>query len=490
MHADSPRPGAVSDPARGPRRLLRRTARWAGTAVALSLLATVALMFTTSAGATPDSVTGSPLLTGAFQTSNATPSHIGTWAIDDGCAGGSGANAALVRSWLTVAESNCGPHAHKANRDCQTKRVLYCSVVQYLDTDWIYGDALLPLPRKTPNGWWLHSPTQHQDRIFGNQEGGGHLLNQTVPAVRTWFRNYVRQYFNPDEGLVMDDQSPSLSEELYYSTCGCKKTFEITSDAVLRDAHDAMSAYLTHRGGSQFFQVDNTLAPNPFLPQGLNMLDHTAGVQGLIAEGEPEQYGGVMDPYYSTLLDQIAHVENQTSAFVVPMSHGFAKAPTLVRSRRVQEATVLLTFAPNRIVDWADLEVGSGDLSVWPEEGIYPSRPLQSMRAPGGSGCLAGTGVVCSTGGHNDLQVATGVYRREFASCALRSVGFGPCAAVVNSTAAPVTVSARWLRQSYGHVIAMVGGDVQSGGRLSLNGARFKAGSTAIPAHDALLLSR
>jgi hypothetical protein len=490
MHADLTRPGAVPDPAGGPRRLLRSTARWAGAAVALSLLATVALMFTTSAGASPDSVAGSPLLTGAFQASNTTPSHIGTWAIDDGCAGGSGAKAALVRSWLTVAESNCGPHAHKANRDCQTKRVLYCSVVQYLDADWIYADAQLPLPRVTPSNWWLHSPTQHKDRIFGNQEGGGHLLNQTVPAVRSWFRNYVRRDFNADEGLVMDDQSPSLSEELYYSTCGCKTTFEITSDAVLRNAHNAMSATLTHRNGSQFFQVDNTLAPNPFLPQGLNMLNHAAGVQGLIAEGEPEQYGGVMDPYYSTLLDQIAYIENDTTAFVVPMSHGYAKAPTLARSRRVQEATVLLAFAPDRIVDWADLEVGSGDLSVWPEEGIYPSEPLQSMHAPGGHGCLAGTGVVCATGGHNDLQVAPGVYRREFASCALRSVTFGPCAAVVNSTAAPVVVRSGWLRQHYGHIVTVAGGDVQSGGRVSLTGARFSPGTSAVPPHDALLLSR
>jgi hypothetical protein len=461
---------------------------------ALSVLAplpVMALLFAKSAGATPGVEGATPLLPAAFIASGSTPAHIETWAIDDGCSGGGGASSALVRRWLTVAESNCGPLVNKANRDCQTKRVDYCSVVQYMDTDWIYADALLPLPRKTPSDWWLHAPGSATGaRIFGHQEGGGYLLNQSVPAVRDWFSDYVRRYYNADTGLVMDDQSPSLSEELYYSTCGCKTTHEIASDSVLRAAHNAMSAALKHRNGSQFLQVDNTLAPNPFLPQGLNMLDSAAGVDGLIAEGEPEQYGGVMDPYYSTLLDQIAYIQDRTAAFVVPMSHGYANAPTLMQSRRVQEATVLLGFEPDRIVDWADLEVGSTHLSVWPEEGIYPSEPLESMQAPGGNGCLAGTGVVCSTGGHNDLEVAPGIYRREFGSCALYSVAFGPCAAVVNSTAAPVAVRSSWLRQNYGHVVTLVGGDVQSGGRISLKGAAFSANSTVVPAHDALLLSR
>ena len=287
----------------------------------------------------------------------------------------------------------------------------------------------------------------------------------------------------------MDDQSSSLTQELYYSTCGCTTTLEVTSNLVLRAAHDEMSAFLTHRDGSQFFQVDNTLAPNPFLPQGLNMLDHAAGVQGLIAEGEPEQYGGVLDPFYSTLLDQIAYIENKTDAFAVPMSHGYADAPTLARSRRVQEATVLLTFAPNRIVDWADLEVGSDDLSVWPEEGIYPSRPLESMHAPGGPGCLAGIGAVCSTGGHNDLDVAPGVYRREFGDCYDQGSSIGPCAALVNTSGTPVTIQSSWLSQSYAHQLTLSGGDVQSGGTVNPRGAGFIPGVTQIAAAGAVVLT-
>lgn len=470
----------------------RRSARRVLTPLSLLIpLSIIALMFTTNAGAASGLQGASPLLPAAFVANGSTPAHIETWAIDDGCSGGVGANAKLVRQWLTVAESNCGTLVHKANQDCESRRIEYCAVVQYLDTDWVYADSELPLPRNTPSDWWLHAPGgSSASMIFGNQEGGGHLLNQSVAGVRDWFRSYIQHYYNDDTGLVMDDQSPSLSEELYYSTCGCKTTQEIGSNAGLIAAHNAMSSALKHRNGTQFLQVDNTLAPNPFLPQGLNMLDRTAGVDGLIAEGEPEQYGGVMDPYYSTLLDQIAYIENRTAAFVVPMSHGLANAPTQARSRRVQEATMLLGFEAYRIVDWADLESDSTHLSVWPEEGIYPSEPLQSMQAPGGAGCLAGTGVVCSTGGHNDLQVAPGIYRREFGSCALRSVRFGPCAAIVNSTAAPVIVRSGWLRQHYGHTATLVGGDVQSGGHINLSGAAFTPNTTVVPAHDALLLTR
>ena len=474
----------------GPHQLLRtprrKFAAAAGTTIVLGLSV---LGFAGRAGANPSSNAASKLVPIAT-VANGAPDHIETWAIDDGCSGGAGAGAGLVRRWVTIAESNCGPLAHKAVDDCQTKQETYCAVVQYLDTDWIYRDAQLPLPHPTPSNWWLHTPATGKARIFGNQEGGGYLLNQTVPAVRAWFRDYLRRHFNADTGLVMDDQSPSLSEELYYSTCHCQRTQEIASSTVLRAAHNAMSDALTHRDGSHFLQVDNTLAPNPFLPQGIDMLNGSVGVEGLIAEGEPEQFGGVMDPYFSTLLDQIAYVETRTSAIVIPMSHGYAGASTQSRSRRVQEGTVLLTFEPQRIVDWADLEASSNKLAVWPEEGIYPSGPLQSMQTPTGHGCLAGTGVVCPHGGHNDLQVAPGVYRREFARCAQRSVPFGGCATIVNSTAAPVTVQQRWLRQRYGHEIKLVGGDLQSAGRVLLSGLKFQPGRSTVPPHDALLLSR
>jgi hypothetical protein len=128
-------------------------------------------------------------------------------------------------------------------------------------------------------------------------------------------------------------------------------------------------------------------------------------------------------------------------------------------------------------------------LAVWPEEGIYPTNPVQSMSTPGGNGCLAGTGTVCSTGGHNDLQVAPGVYRREFGACYNKGVRFGTCATIVNTTSSPVTIKSAWLTHSYGHQIAFNGGDVQSGGTINPAGTSFTPGSTSVGADDATLLA-
>jgi hypothetical protein len=128
---------------------------------------------------------------------------------------------------------------------------------------------------------------------------------------------------------------------------------------------------------------------------------------------------------------------------------------------------------------------------VWPEEGIYPTDPAESMRAPGGRGCLAGVGVVCSRGGHNDLEVSPGVYRREFRACYSRGIWFGVCAAIVNTTGRPVVVRASWLSgMAFGHRIAFVGGDVQSGGTIRIKGSPFHAGATVVYPHDGMLLSR
>jgi hypothetical protein len=175
---------------------------------------------------------------------------------------------------------------------------------------------------------------------------------------------------------------------------------------------------------------------------------------------------------------------------VVPLSYGQAGASTQQQSRRVQAATILLGYSPGHLVSWADLNQGSNDLSVWPEQGIYPTRPVQSMGAPGGSGCLAGTGNVCSTGGHNDLQVAPGVYRREFAACYDQGTAIGPCASIVNTTSAPVTVASSWLTNSYAHQVTFNGTDVQAGGTINTTSTAFTPGTTTVGIHDATLLSQ
>ena len=415
--------------------------------------------------------------------------HVETWAYDDGCSGGVGASAELARRWLTYAESSCGPNARKAQRDCHSRSTTYCLVMQYMDTEWQY-DAAPVVPRSTSDSWWLHEPKPHQNRrIYTSDLGGGYLINQTNPQARRFFQSIVRSEYNEDDGLLMDWQSAILSAQLYYATCGCSTTNEIASNAALRASHQEMSAALSHVNGVPFMQVDNSLLVNPWLPSGLDMLNRAIGVVGLVIDGSPEQYG-TLTPYYATLLDDLAYIDMRTTAFAVPLSRGNDGAQYELRSRRVQEATILLAYSPGHVVDWADLDHGSHDLAVWPEEGIYPTRPLQSMGVPGGAGCLLGMGVVCSTGGHNDLQVAPGVYRREFLACYDSGVPVGGCAVLMNTTSRPVTAQSSWLKGIYRHEITLIGGVVQSGGRINLTGADFNAGSTTIAPEDAILLAR
>jgi hypothetical protein len=416
-------------------------------------------------------------------------SHIDTWALDD-CGEGSNTPSSLVRAWASYVETNCGPGAEtKALADCHSGGANFCKVIQYLDTNWIYQQGSPPYSQfnQDASASWYQQVQGSGARVQTGSYSGGFLINQLSSGVQSFFRNYVRTNYNAVDGLMMDDQSSGLSTQLYYSSCGCKQTQDVQSSASLRSAHEAMSAAMTHSNGQQFNQIDNTLPANPYLPQGLDMLDKS-GVNGLLKEGSPE-YNGHLDPYYSTLLDEISYAADKTRGFVVPLSYGQAGASYQDQSRRVQEATMLLGYSPGHLVDWANLEQGSNNLSVWPEEGIYPTRPLQSMSAPGGSGCLAGSGNVCSTGGHNDIQVAPGVYRREFGACYDKGVQFGACAAIVNTTSSPVTISSSWLKNSYGHVISLTGGDVQSGGSVDLNGRSFTPGSTTVAPHDATLLA-
>jgi hypothetical protein len=463
-----------------------------------SVIAAVAISLGVAGSALPAVAGARATRHRSHRKSSATPrpvpgiaSHIPTWAFDDDCNGGAGADAWLVRRWVTDAESNCGSAARKAQADCTAGGRDYCTVMQYLDTDWDYPEQPPLIASAAAEIWWLHEPSQEGGaRIFSaDSSGSGYLDDQRIPAVRAYFQSYVRRHFNAAAGLLMDWQSPSLTQELYYSTCHCTSTSEIRSNAALRAAHAAMSAAMTHRNGTPFIQADNTLPPNPFMPQGLNMLNHRIGVDAWTVEGEPVD-NDVLDPYYSTLLDQIAYISTRTRGSIVPMSRAPEGAWYQAQSRRIQEGTMLLGFSPTHIVDWAALEQGSSDLAVWPEEAIVPTQPVQSMGRPAGRGCLAGTGVVCSRGGHTSVQVAPGVYRRVFRSCYLDRVHFGACAAVVNTTPSPVTVRRSWLRgASLHHEIVLRGGDVQSGGSVRVTGAPFAPGAV-VPAQDALLLAR
>ena len=357
--------------------------------------------------------------------------------------------------------------------------------MEYLDANMIYNQGSVPIESSAQENWWLHEPgySDSAHRLSFPGYTGGNLLDQANPAVDDWFKNYVQAHYNSYPALMMDDTSASLSGEVYGS--GYSSSEEITSDAALQAAHEQMAGALTHTDGTPFMQIDNTLSANPNLTTPFPLLGDPSSVTGIIGEGVPED-DGVLTSYYSTLLDDMAYVDHTENDFVVLLSHDTAGS---LQSRRVQAATVLLGYSPGHTVSWSALETNNENLSVWPEEGVVPIDPVQSMGEPRGRGCFSATGAICSVGGHNDLEVANGVYRREFGACYNQGAGFGPCAALVNTTGAPVTVKASWLTQTYRSEITMQGGDVQSGGTVDLAGGPFTAGATTIPADDALLLS-
>jgi hypothetical protein len=411
------------------------------------------------------------------------PAHVATWAYDDGCTGGAGATAALVRRWLTYAESSCGAAATKVLSDCHAAGVAYCTALQYLDTNKIYGAGSVPIASSAQESWWLHQPGYSDPAHRLSGPGGGGFLDQADPAVSSWFQGYVRANFDSYDGLMMDDSAAGMSDELYGT--GFASSQEIATDGALQAGHKAMASAVTRSNGAPFLQVDNGLNVNPYLPTPFPLLNNPSTVNGVIAEGSPE-YNGTLISYYPTLLDDMAYVDHTPNDFVVLLSYDRSGA---VRSRRVQAASVLLGYSRGHTVSWSNLETNSTNLAVWPEEGIVPTGPVQTMAEPAGSGCLAGTGVVCSSGGHSDLQVAPGVYRREFRTCYEQSVAFGACAVIMNTTGSPVTVQAAWLKQRYQHQVTMSGGDVQSGGTVNLAGAPFTPGSTTIAPQDATILT-
>jgi hypothetical protein len=455
------------------------------------------------------------------------PKHIETWAYDDsstsgGCDGGYGASASEVQQWVTYANTNCGTSPVALN-NCHVGGVTYCQVIAYSETSFIYSNNPLRGACSDlscyPEDFWLHKPgvtPSSSTRLsftssYDNPRTTDYYLNKKSTDVDQWFQNYARTKYGSDDGFMMDDSGGSLSGLLSNSTQGATSSYEITSNTELIATFDQLAGYLTKADGTPYIKIDNGIDTWPIYNQDFTRLDNAKGVNGLLAEGSPISNNNIgSDPEgypvyahqgkYATLLDDMSYIDTKTNSFIVLLSYdrsGAGGSGNQMMSRRVQAATVLLGYSPGHVVSWSDLEGDNNNLAVWPEEGIYPTNPVQSMGSPSGTGCLTGNsgnngyGNVCSSGGHNNLQVTVGtdIYRREFKSCYNQGNYFGPCAVIVNDTANPVTIQSSWLTQSYGHQITMNGGDVQSGGNIILTGAALTPGSTTIAAYDAIMLA-
>jgi hypothetical protein len=145
-----------------------------------------------------------------------------------------------------------------------------------------------------------------------------------------------------------------------------------------------------------------------------------------------------------------------------------------IEERTTTAAMAWLGYSPGHTIVFPDLEYDTKGLAVWPEYNIVPSNPLQSM-----------------SGTYSALEVVSHVYRREFSACYNFGAPIGPCAAIVNGQSnVSITLSASWLTQTYGHVIALSGGDIPSGGTVSVTSKPFIAAATTLAPGHAILIAR
>jgi hypothetical protein len=536
---------------------------------------TLAVTATDSTGAQ------SPIQTLSFQLA---AKHTETWVLDDDedsiyCHGGSNVTRSTFRAWVTYAETNCGTaDGTPALQNCHQRGHTYCTVLQYIDPSlpWTSGGMLFePLlsagldGAPAPEQWYVHSSSacDSASRVVftsgswgvtnllyqgdGKLAGGGEnpcWSTRPYEPFPLWLDGFATSNFERWDGLMVDDMG--LTSSRSYE--------ELPTDADSVDEHNYLASWLLKTTGQHFLQVDNSWSDNPYIAPPTALYSAADDVHGMIMEGAPWSTAQEPDPSasppvagtpytitpdgtghaapwaYQNVLDSMGWVDSNTPSgdFLVLLSYdpgNFTNpmAPgNQLQGRLVQEATVLLGYAPGKIVDWADLEnpdqwsdnqadPNVADLAIWPEEGLYPTEPVsgETMSDPSGPGCMTGHGPECTSGGHNTLQVVKVgdgaypdggyVYRREFVQCFNQGNPIGPCAAIVNDSGTQETVHGGWLKQSYRYVITPEPGttnndgwDVRSGGWINTCGQRnapvsgqsFTPDSTKIAPWSAILI--
>jgi len=397
------------------------------------------------------------------------PYHIATWAFDGGY-GADNVAASDVARLVSYAEGS-----GKAIRDCHSTTPASCAAVMYFDPDIMYqstycttaDDALI---KAAPEDAFVHYASSG-DRI-GNSKVtwcGGPLRSFYSNGNSAWLQQQMKARVNKGDNYdayFMDDTASSLhslasgsdgmcSEDAHPNDL-CWTSAEYTTDADVVASRAALAKAITHLNGSSAKLVYN----------GGTLALYNATPDNYIGSNEESSvvWSDTLRPQrYETTLNRMAQA-NGTSGFFTMQSTGSGK----LTSRLVHTAVILLGYSEGHTVSWELFEGGRNVLSIWPEALIYPSQPLQSM-----------------TNGAVDLQVARGVWRREFAGCFLAQQRFGGCAVLLNANSQDVPINPAWLNQTYGHSITFSGGDVLSGGQTILNAAL----PTTVPAAGGVLLS-
>lgn len=417
--------------------------------------------------------------------------HIATMADDNYRAEGGSASAAEVNELVSYADSS---GTSKSLADCHSvpvgcKAVVYIrpfalrdynppSCIAHPDADIVAASS---------ESSFLHNTgyTDSAHRVYGYDKSGCLMwgMNPNSPDLQAWWRSYLSTKLNNYDLYFVDISSMSLGTAYwYYSGPGClpwpsvcRSTQELPDDAALVAAHVNFVNAMTHPDGSPMYFLYQQAHPRLTFSLDLTALGDTNSYFGVTCEGclagpAPD----IVNPAnYASYLNEMAAVNQTTATFLIISKGGYATGSAQqVLQRLVTTGVTWLAYSEGHTIVQPGLERNTTSLAVWPEDLIYPQNPEESMVT-----------------GAADLEVAPGVYRREFAYCRQFGQHFGPCATVVNANLSAVTISAAWFKHAYSHVVTLQGGDVLSGGIANLTGAPFVPGLTAVQAGGALLLA-
>lgn len=413
--------------------------------------------------------------------------HIAIWAYDNYWGQGESASASNVNLLVSYAQGN-----GKSVNDCHTGSHS-CKAVAYVDPNHVYNGspaACVMHPDAdmlagASESWFIHIPgySNSTHRVHGKSAGGCMIweMNPNSIGVQAWWRAFLRTHADSYDLYLLDNDPMDIPDAGYFPSGGgcnpwpriCTSTHEILTNPAEAAARSNFVDAMSHSNGSPMYFFYQQASFNDLLD--LSALALTRRFVGLTCEGCISTYAApARTNLYASVLDEMAAVDGSTGSFML-ISHG--NAPTgsalQVLQRLVTTGIIWLGYSEGHTVVQPDLESNTTRLAVWPEDLIYPSGPLENMRF-----------------GARDLLVATGVYRREFATCYQRGAAIGPCAAIVNANGHAVTIPSVWFRQAYGHIVTLSGGDVLSGGSAQIASLRFIPSSTRVQPSGALLLTR
>lgn len=156
----------------------------------------------------------------------------------------------------------------------------------------------------------------------------------------------------------------------------------------------------------------------------------------------PKIVGSVIENCSTTNMNDTDWQNQQNYILQVAAMHRYPVCYTKYRSNMSAQrlfalASYWMVYDGTYATIWEDMVLSHGDQGIMPEYGIVPG------------------GATRNPVHMSDLRKATGVYAREFTSCAQNGSVFGKCAAIVNNTSSTVILPA--LSGSYSQTMNLTG---------------------------------